>query len=454
LSRRILIVDDDERLGELLVSGLAPLGYEVTPSTQPEEALELFGARDFDVVVTDLNMPGLKGTELCHRCVATRADVPVIVITGFGSLETAVEAIRAGAYDFVTKPFEVEELALALDRAVQHRTLEAEVKRLRVAASRSDDLQSLLGTSAPMEKVRDLLERVADNDATILITGETGTGKEIAARVVHDLGPRKQKPFVAVSCAAVPEHLLEVELFGHVKGAFTDARADRKGIFAQADGGTLFLDEVGDIPLALQVKLLRVLQERSFRPVGGPGEVPFDVRLIAATNRDLESAVEEGRFREDLYYRLNVIHVALPPLRSRSADVLLLAQRFLECIGARIQKNVKGLSSRAAEKLLAYGWPGNVRELQNCMERAVALARFDEIAVEDLPEKIRRAEASHVIVAGDDPSELVPMEEIERRYVLRVIEALGGNKTLAAQVLGFDRRTLYRKLERYERRGS
>ncbi len=252
-----------------------------------------------------------------------------------------------------------------------------------------------------------------------------------------------------MNCAAIPQSLIESELFGHVRGAFTDARNARTGLFVRASGGTLFLDEIGEMPLELQPKLLRALQERTVSPLGADAEVAFDVRLISATNRDLELAIEERRFREDLFFRVNVVHVELPPLRARGSDVLLLAQRFIERCAARGQKEVRGLSAAAAEMLLAYAWPGNVRELQNCMERAVALTRAEEIGIGDLPEKIRAYRASHVLVAGDDPSELVPMEEVERRYVLRVMEAVGGSKTLAARVLGFDRRTLYRKLERY-----
>src|SRR5213596_172780 len=267
-------------------------------------------------------------------------------------------------------------------------------------------------------------------------------------------GRRKDGPFVAVNCAAMPEHLLESELFGHVRGAFTDARAARTGLFVQAHRGTLLLDEIGELPLALQPKLLRALQERAVRPIGGNEEVPFDVHLVATTNRDLESAVEEGRFREDLYFRVNVIHVAMPPLRARGSDVLLLAQHFLVHHAGKAGKRVTGLSPEAAERLLAYTWPGNVRELQNAMERAVALAQYDHVTVDDLPETIRSYRPSHVLIAADDPSELVPLEEAERRYILRVVENVGGNKTLAARVLGIGRKTLYRKLVQYGASGE
>jgi two-component system response regulator HydG len=289
---------------------------------------------------------------------------------------------------------------------------------------------------------------VADSDASVLITGESGTGKEVVARALHARSKRRAGPFVAVNCAAMPEALLESELFGHTKGAFTDARAARTGLFLQADRGTLLLDEIGELPPGMQPKLLRALQERVVRPVGGSAEIPFDVRIVAATNRDLETAIEERTFRADLYYRLDVIHVELPPLRSRGSDVLVLAQRFVEEFATRAGKGVTGISAPAAEKLLAYAWPGNVRELMNCVERAVALTRYDQITVDDLPAKVKDHRPSHVLVASEDPSDLVPLEEVERRYVLKVLESAGGNKTLAARILGLDRKTLQRKVER------
>jgi two-component system response regulator HydG len=299
-----------------------------------------------------------------------------------------------------------------------------------------------------MRAVYDLIERVADSETTVLVTGESGTGKELVAAALHSLSRRRELPFVAINCAAMPEGVLESELFGHTRGAFTDAKNDRPGLFLQAEGGTLFLDEIGDLPLTLQPKLLRVLQDRTVRPVGGRSWVPINVRLIVATNRDLESAIEEGRFREDLYYRINVVHIDLPPLRSRAGDVLPLAQHFLRQFAERAGKNVIGIAPAAANKLVAYTWPGNVRELQNCVERSVALARYDQIGVDDLPEKVRSYRSSHVIVPGDDPSEFVPMEEVERRYIARVMEAVGGNKTAAARILGLDRKRLYRMLDR------
>jgi two-component system response regulator HydG len=446
---RTLIVDDDRAMCELLEGTLRRRGFETTTKNTAEEAFELLATADFDVIVTDLNMQGTSGLELCHQVVANRPDLPVVVVTAFGSLETAVGAIRAGAYDFVTKPFQVEDIVLTLERAVAHKQLREEVKRLRTAVREQQQLGDMIGTSAPMQKVYDLIARVAETEATVLVTGESGTGKELVAKAIHASSRHAQGPFVAINCAAMPEPLLESELFGHVKGAFTDARQARQGLFLKASGGTLFLDEIGDMPIGMQAKLLRVLQERVVRPVGGDKEAPFDTRIIAATNRDLDTEVAEKRFREDLFYRINVVRIHVPPLRARASDVLVLAQHFIERFAAVHRTSVRGLAGAAAERLMAYAWPGNVRELQNCIERAVALARYEVLGVDDLPEKLRDHRPTRVIVESEDPSELLPMEEVERRYVLRVLQAVGGNKTLAAGVLGFDRRTLYRKLERY-----
>ncbi len=450
---RVLVVDDDSELCETLEAGLKKRAYDVAWVTRAEVAFERLLAEDFDVVLTDQTMPGTDGIALCERIVATRPDVPVVVMTAFGSLDSAVAAIRAGAYDFINKPVQLDVLAIAIDRAARTRALREEVRRLRSPLAR-ESFDGLVGRSASMRKIYDLVERVADSEATILITGESGTGKEVFANAIHRRSRRAHGPFVAINCTAMPETLLESELFGHTRGAFTDAREARAGLFVQARGGTLLLDEVGDMPMTLQPKILRVLQERKVRPLGSTTEVAIDVRVIAATNRDLEGAIEEKRFREDLYFRLNVIQIPLPPLRSRGGDVLPLAQRLLETFAERAGKPITGIAPAAAEKLVAYSWPGNVRELQNCIERAVALARLEHIVVEDLPEKLREHRASHVLVTGNDPSELAPMEEVERRYVLRVLEAVRGNKAAAARVLGFERKTLYRKLELWGKTGS
>jgi two-component system response regulator HydG len=448
MSERVLLVDDDQPLCETLQAGLSRRGFAVSFRTSAGEALAALSAEEFDVVLTDLNMKGTSGLELCERVVERRGDIPVVVLTAFGSFETAVAAIRAGAYDFISKPVQLDVLAIALRRATQHRALRDEVKRLRLEVGHPSRIENFLGQSPAMQRVHDLIARVGDSDASVLVTGESGTGKEVVARALHRQS-RRPGAFVAVNCAAMPEALLESELFGHVRGAFTDAREARPGLFVEARRGTILLDEIGDMPLGLQPKLLRVLQERCVRPVGGANEIPVDVRILAATNRDLESAIEEKRFREDLFFRINVIQIPLPPLRARVGDILLLAQHFTLQIAARTDKSVTGISPSAAAKLLAYPWPGNVRELMNCIERAVALTRHDQIVVEDLPDKVQNHRSTQLVLGGDDPSELVPMDEVEKRYILRVLDAVAGNKTAAARILGFERKTLYRKLDRF-----
>jgi DNA-binding NtrC family response regulator len=445
----VLVVDDDLEVCRMLEADLGRRQFQPTSKCDAAGALAALEEEDFDVVLTDLRLRGTTGLGLCKWVADRRPDLPVIVITAFGSLETAVAAIRAGAYDFITKPFDTEELAIALDRAVERRSLRAEVKRLQQEIFRGRPYPEILGSSAAMISVFDIMDRIAESDASVLITGETGTGKELVARALHSRGRRRSGPFLAVNCAAMPEPLLESQLFGHVRGAFTDARESRTGLFVQAHGGTLLLDEIGELPLGLQPKILRALQERLVRPVGGDHEVPFDVRLVASTNRDLDAAVEGELFRKDLYYRINVVRIEIPPLRARGTDVLLLAQHFVEQYSVREKKSVKGLSPAAAEKLVNYSWPGNVRELQNCIERAVALTGCEQLTVEDLPAKVRDYRSSHVIVAGEDPSELASLGEVERRYILRVFHAVGGNKSLAARILGVNRRTLYRKLEEF-----
>ncbi len=449
MTGRVLLVEDDRALCEALQDALTKRDFDVLWRTTAADGLDVLREEDVDVVLTDIRLGGMNGLDLCKQIAERRPDLPVIVMTAFGSLETAIAAIRAGAYDFLTKPHELDAWEMVLKRAIQHRRLREEVRTLRRVVEESSRFGNLIGRSAAMQVVYDLLGRIADSPATVLVTGESGTGKEVAARALHERGPRQGKPFVAINCSAVPEALLESELFGHARGAFTDARASRTGLLLQASGGTLLLDEIGDMPLSLQPKLLRALQERTLRPVGGDEEVPFDVRIVATTNRDLRALVEEERFREDLYFRINVIHVEMPPLRARGSDVLLLAQHFVDLHAARAGKRVKGISPAAAEKLLAYSWPGNVRELQNSIERAIALTQDERIVPDDLPESVRAYKRSHVLIAADDPSALVSLAEVERRYVLRVLEAVGGNKTSAAQILGVTRKTLYRKLEEY-----
>ena len=447
---KILIVDDDQMMCEMLEDDLKRHGFHPTSYLSAEKALDALKTESFDVLLTDMNLPDMNGIELCERVATNRPDIPVIVITAFGSMETAIAAIRAGAYDFVTKPIDTEFLVLALDRAVKHHGLQEKVKLLDNALKKSHRFDELIGESPLMRKLMNRLDRVADTETSILITGETGTGKELVAQALHKRSHRSNGPFVAVNCAALPDALLESELFGHKRGAFTDAKTERKGLFLQAHNGTLFFDEIADIPLTLQPKLLRSLEERRVRPIGGTSEVAFDVRIIAATNRDIETAIEEDRFREDLYYRINVIQIDLPPLRERGTDILLLAQHFVEQFAFRSDKHVSGISNAASEKLLNYSWPGNVRELRNIIERAVVLTAYEKISVDDLPEKIRDYKASRFLVESEIPSELASIQEVERRYILHVLKTVGGNKTLAARVLGLDRKTLYRKLQHYK----
>jgi two-component system response regulator HydG len=448
---KVLLVDDDLSLTETLQLGLRRRGYSASSSASAAEALAAMKAEDFDVVVTDLNMKGGSGIDLCTSIAECHRDVPTIVLTAFGNYETAVLAIRAGAYDFISKPVQLDALGIAIERAAQHRALHQEVKRLRSERNARVSSGELIGASPALEKVRDLIERVADSEASILITGESGTGKEVVARALHRQSRRSAKPFMAINCAAMPEALLESELFGHARGAFTDARQAHSGLLVEADGGTVFLDEIGDMPLGLQPKLLRVVQERTVRPIGATVEAPVDVRFVAATNLDIESAVEDKRFREDLFFRLNVIRLELPSLRARPGDILPLAQHFMQRFAEAAGKQVNAISPAVAERLLSYSWPGNVRELQNCMERGVALARFNELGIDDLSERVRLHKNTDVVIAGSDPTELLRMEEVERRYMLHVLEAVQGNKTAAARILGIERKTLYRKLERFQR---
>jgi len=444
----VIVVDDDEGMRDMLAARLRTRGFGVAACGSGAEAIERLLRDDVDVVVSDVNMKHMDGVELCRRVLEHRPQLPVILITAFGSMELAIQAIRAGAYDFIPKPFEIEQLALAIERGVTLARLKDEVQRLRRAVA-PIGFGALIGESPQMAELYRLLGKVAESTAPVLITGESGTGKELVARAIHDAGVRAGGPFVAVNCAAVPAQLLESELFGHEKGAFTDARAARPGLFVAASRGTIFLDEIGELPLEMQPKLLRALQEHAVRPVGAAAEVPFDARVIAATNRNLETMALERTFREDLYFRICVLQVDLPPLRSRGGDVLVLARHFLDRIAARAQKRIVGFSPEAAQKLMAYAWPGNVRELENCIERAVALASFDRVAVSDLPEKVRAFRASQLVLSSEDPTTLVTLEELERGYVARVLEAVAGNKAAAARILGIERKTLYRMLDRW-----
>ena len=444
----VLVVDDDPSMRDVLVKGLTSDFLIVEAAANPQIALDRVADGDVDAVVTDLRMPGISGLDLCQRIIARCGDVPVIVITAFGDYETAVQAVRVGAHDFLSKPVRLDVLTLTIERALNDARLRREVRRLRDSRENITLNSNLLGESTAMRVVLDLVQRVAPLDSSVVITGESGTGKELVARALHEQSPRKSRPFVAINCAAVPEQLLESELFGHEKGTFTDAKTAHRGLFIQANAGTLFLDEIGDLPLALQPKLLRAIQERNVRPLGGRQELPFDVRLVAATNRDLVQAMNEGRFREDLYFRMNVIEIVLPPLRARGNDVLLLAQHFITTFANRTNRDVIGMTPEAAALLIHYEWPGNVRELGNVIERAVALTNQDHITFADLPERIIRGARSNPPV-NDDPAQFVTLEEMEKRYVLQVLEFVGGSRTEAARILGLDRTTLWRRLERY-----
>ncbi|MCA9688562.1 MAG: sigma-54-dependent Fis family transcriptional regulator, partial [Myxococcales bacterium] len=386
--------------------------------------------------------------DLCARVVDEHPQLPVVVLTGQQTMEAAIGALRAGASDFVTKPVDFVELQHRIERALRQRDLELEVRRLRQEATRPPGAINMIGESAVMRGVFERVARVATSDVRVLISGESGVGKELVARAIHEQSPRADGPFVALNCAAVPTNLLESELFGHARGAFTDARRARDGLFLQAQGGTLLLDEIGEMPAAMQPKLLRALQERTIRPVGGDRHVRYDARIITATNRDLEAEVAHGRFREDLYYRINVVGISVPPLRARDADISLLAEHFLQRCAARSGAPRKRLSPAAASRLRSYEWPGNVRELENTIERAVALSVGDAIEIDDLPDRLRAPRPSNFVISAEDPSEFISLQELERRYLQRVLTLVRGNKTRAAAILGLARRTLYRKLDR------
>jgi DNA-binding NtrC family response regulator len=447
MTERLLCVDDDQDACELLAATLRQLGYQTEVTVSPAEALELVVSKDFHAVISDLSMAEMDGLSLCEQILAKRPGIPVIVVTGQGSMESAIGAMRVGAYDFITKPFDPKLLGLTVGRAVRTQHLQSEVVRLREALTEMPEGLKVIGDSSAIRRVNELIARVAKSDASVLITGETGTGKELVARSLHKQSGRG--PFVAVNCAAVPPNLLESELFGHMRGAFTDAKLSRKGLFIEATGGTLFLDEVGEMPLEMQAKLLRALQERVVRPVGSDTEHPFDARIVTATHRDLEDDVAKRRFRQDLFYRINVVSINVPPLRERGSDVLKLASHFLQKSADRTGQAVRRLSPPVAERILVYDWPGNVRELENCIERAIALSRFEELTIEDLPERIRTYRPDHFVMTADEVEEIISLDELERRYIARALKLLNGNKARAAQLLGVDRRTLYRRLGKY-----
>jgi DNA-binding NtrC family response regulator len=451
---RVLVVDDDSSLCQWLAERLEVSGYEVACRMSAEAALDVLEEQDFDAIVTDLTLAGMTGIDLCARCRENRPNTPVIVITAYGDMNSAIDAIRAGASDFITKPVDGAILQHALERALKDGRLKEQVRRLKQGeVPPIEAVGQFVGTSRAMRGVYDLIRRVAASQTTVLITGESGTGKELVARALHLLGGRSTGRFVAVNCAAMPSELLESELFGHVKGAFTDAKATRTGLFEQANDGTLMLDEIGEMALDMQPKLLRVLQERVVRPVGGNSTLPMTARVVVATNRDLEEEVEQRRFREDLFYRLNVVPIHVPPLRARGNDVVLLAEHFVNKFATRAGRPVPSLSSEVQRKLLAYDWPGNVRQLENVIERAIALTR-DEILPSDLPDQILAFKGTGSPQNDIDLEHAWTLDQLERRHIERALQHHQGNKTRAAKALGVDRRTLYRKLERYDEERS
>ena len=449
-ANQILIVDDEPEMCSLLSDILKDEGYDVETATSGEKALAKMRERDFAVVITDLNMKGMPGMALLKEIKHRHLDTNVIIMTGFGSIESAIEAMKDGAYDYVTKPVKAEHLTVITRKAVREVSLRRELVRLRREVEKEYSFNQILGKSKPMQAIFELIRRITPSPSSVLITGESGTGKELVARAVHYNSPRAQGPFIPVNCAAIPENLLESEMFGHMKGSFTDAKADRKGLFEEAQGGTLFLDEISELPISLQAKLLRVLQEKEIRRVGGTRSLPVDARVIAATNLDLAGEVKAKRFREDLYYRMNVIEVHMPALRERTEDIPLLAVHFVKKYAEPMKKPIAGLTEGALALLMDYPWPGNVRELENVIERGVTLTRGEKIGSEDLPQAVRGDSGDrHMIEEAAEKTRT--LSEVERAYILRVMEKTAGNKYQAAQVLGIDRKTLYRKLDEIEK---
>ncbi len=447
---RILVVDDDAVARDLLVEALRKEGYAVEAASGGAEALEAGKATRFDLVLTDMRMGQVDGLAVLRGFREFSPETSIVLLTAFGSMEGAIEAIKLGAYDYLAKPFKKEDITLVARRGIERSRLLSENAKYREVLRVSEDRSELVGASPPMLDVFKLVARVAPGKSTVLLQGESGTGKELVARAIHANSPRRDQPFVAVNCAALSETLLESELFGHEKGAFTGATEARKGRFEVADGGTLFLDEIGDIPPATQVKLLRVLQERTFERVGGTRPVSVDVRLVSATHRDLAAMVKDGKFREDLYYRLNVVRIVLPPLRERREDVPVLARHFLAKYAGAVGRTFEGFHRQAMDGLERYQWPGNVRELENVVERVVSLSQGPLVMPDDLPPEIHRAASvAPQRMPGGESGDLLSLDEVERRHLAHVLQKTGGNKVQAAKILGIDRRTLYRMAERF-----
>ena len=439
---KLLVVDDEKNIREGLAASLAMDGYEVVCAADGSDAWNRFGKGDIDLVITDLRMPGMGGEELMRRILAETPGLPVIILTGHGTVENAVTAMRDGAWDFLTKPVNLDRLSLLVKRALANRELALQNRRLEEDLGLGRQFEKIIGKSAAMRKVFDTVSRAAPTKASILISGESGVGKELVADAIHEFSPRKGKPLIKVHCAALSANLLESELFGHEKGAFTGAVSRRRGRFELANGGTLFLDEIGEIDQNIQIKLLRVLQEREFERVGGEETIETDVRIVAATNKDLQVEIEKGAFREDLYFRLNVVNIRVPPLRERKDDIPLLADAFLKEFAAENGKLIDGIHEKVRARLYAYDWPGNIRELKNCIESAVVMSRESLIIEDDLPPALRSA--------GDDDWIRIPrsasLEESEKIIIRSAISFYHGNKSRAAKALGIGRKTLHRKL--------
>jgi len=440
----VLIVDDEDATRDLCRDIAAELGLEVHTASTTNEALEILEQSAVDIVVTDLRVPQLGGLELLKRINSSQPNTSVMVLTQYGTIETAVAATRLGARDYVTKPFHVDELRAKIERLVQTVELDHENRVLREQLRTRPGFGGLIGVSAKMQRVYKMLEKVSQHNYPVLILGESGTGKELVARSIHFLGVRQNKPFVPVDCSGLVPTLIESELFGYVKGAFTGAQHSRTGLLETANGGTVFLDEIGDLPVDLQAKLLRALQEREIRPVGATDRLRIDVRIIAATNRDLESAIRAGAFRQDLYFRLNVVQVKLPPLRERKSDIPLLVSFFLEKFSDP-QRPIRTISEDAMRRLMTYDWPGNVRELENAVERAVALGSGPILHIADLPSNLQQGSSEQLL----ESNELTTLEEMERRFILRALRETNGDKLAAARLLGIGKTTLYRKLKQY-----
>lgn len=445
----ILIIDDEKNIREGLGAAFEIEGYTVRLASGGKEGLEQIAKGDIDLVITDLRMDGVSGEEVLRQVTAKNPGVPVIVLTGHGSIDSAVEAMRNGAYDFLTKPLNLDQLSMIVKRALQGRELAIRHKELKAQVQTSRTLEEMVGKSAEMQKIAELIKKVAPSKASVLITGESGSGKEVVADAIHALSPRGAHECIKVHCAALSETLLESELFGHEKGAFTGADSMVKGRFELAHGSTIFLDEIGEINQATQIKLLRVLQEKKFERVGGQSTIEVDVRVIAATNRNLEEEVKAGRFREDLYYRLNVVRINVPPLRERKDDIPLLVNHFLkefEGEASDLGKSISGIDNRARDALYKYGWPGNIRELRNCIESAVVMCSGNEITLEDLPPSISNAGAAESVSIPLGST----LDEAERIVITQTLASAKGNKSRAAEILGIGRKTLQRKLDSFQ----